>query len=103
MFMMQCISFYTGMTQVQFFSPVNSEIDCPPLEDPVRGEVTFTTLTVDSTANYTCQAGYVINGASTRVCQSGGTWSGEEPMCNSELRLDREICGHGQRVGQIDW
>ena len=66
----------------------NLEIDCPSLESPARGEVIFTNLTVGSTANYTCQFGYMISGVTTRVCQPGGVWSGEEPMCNSEFTID---------------
>ena len=30
---------------------------------------------------YKCDEGYSLIGPSTRVCQSSGNWSGEEPVC----------------------
>jgi CUB/sushi domain-containing protein len=41
----------------------------------------MTGVTVGSTATYTCNDNYQLMGASTRMCQPDGTWSGEEPMC----------------------
>ena len=30
---------------------------------------------------YKCDEGYSLIGPSTRICQSNGEWSGEEPFC----------------------
>ena len=35
----------------------------------------------DSTANYTCDEGFALNGTETRVCQASGEWEPEEPSC----------------------
>jgi len=35
----------------------------------------------DSTANYTCNEGFALNGTETRVCQASGEWEPEEPSC----------------------
>jgi CUB/sushi domain-containing protein len=55
--------------------------DCPSLPGPAGGAVSAPTLTVGSTATYTCQTGHEMQGAPTRTCQAGGTWSGTAPTC----------------------
>ena len=46
---------------------------------------TITTTTFNSTAIYSCDTGYTLNGGSTRTCQSDRTWSGSAPTCEGEL------------------
>lgn len=41
----------------------------------------------DVIANYTCEPGYTLIGASSRVCQSNGQWSGMAPTCQGVLSL----------------
>ena len=40
---------------------------------------------VNTLATYTCTSGYILNGAATRQCQTGGQWSDNEPTCDCEL------------------
>ena len=48
--------------------------------DPDNGRVDYET-TLGSTATYTCNTGYQLDGDSTRTCQSDETWSGSAPTC----------------------
>ena len=41
--------------------------------------------TEGSTVNYTCNPGYRMFGASRRICQSNGQWSGSQPSCESKF------------------
>ena len=53
-------------------------VDCGSLTDPGNGSVT---LTVGTTATYSCNTGYNLVGDSTRTCQATGKWSGSAPTC----------------------
>ena len=55
---------------------------CPELTDPANGMVTWTGLTPGSTATYTCNEGFELNGVQTRTCQSDATWSDDPPTCD---------------------
>ena len=63
-------------------------MDCGSLSDPTNGQVTFTTTTEGSVANYTCDTGYDPVGDSTRTCQSDEQWSGSEPTCQSKFVIN---------------
>ena len=67
---------------------------CPMLTDPADGQVVWTGLTPDSTATYTCDEGFELNGTQTRTCQSDGTWSGDPPTCERMYKHAREVCYH---------
>lgn len=57
--------------------------ECPTLPAPANGDVSLTDVTVGSTAAYSCDIGFELVGNSRRVCQSDGTWSGEDPICSN--------------------
>ncbi len=54
---------------------------CPSLNSPLNGRVTTSSRAIGDTAAYSCNNGYALTGSSTRTCQSGGVWSGNEPTC----------------------
>ena len=60
---------------------------CPDLTDPTSGMVSCSLgddgdPTEGDTCNYTCNAGYVLNGGNAmRTCGSDGMWSGSAPSC----------------------
>ena len=54
---------------------------CSPLDTIDNGERTADGFSPGSVATYTCNDGYVLVGDSTRICQTTGTWSGEDPHC----------------------
>ena len=60
-------------------------MDCGVLDDPENGEVSLTGTILGSKATYSCNSGYVLEGESTRVCQSNRKWSGEAPTCERML------------------
>ena len=68
-----------------FHSPVSQTVvDCGGLEDPPNGTVTFSVTTYESVANYSCSAGYNLNGDSSRICLNTSEWSGSRPHCSSK-------------------
>ena len=54
---------------------------CPELLSPVNGTVQYSGVGVESVAEYSCDCGFILLGASRRVCQPSNTWTGEEPTC----------------------
>ncbi len=60
---------------------------CPRLSIPRYGWIKFTNgVNIGSTATYSCLNGFLLNGDKTRVCQSNGVWTGEDPVCKSKSR-----------------
>ena len=64
-----------------------SVVDCLNLTDPSNGQVLLSTTTFRSIATYSCEEGYILIGIPMRECQSNGSWSEEEPSCESKLWL----------------
>ena len=58
--------------------------ECPALQAPVNGDVFVFGTTVNSSATYSCRAGFELVGLVRRVCQSNGEWSGEDTQCLRE-------------------
>ena len=58
---------------------------CPNLVNPANGMVVVTGNSVGDNATYTCDPGFELEGATTRTCQSDGTWSGIPPWCESTI------------------
>ena len=54
------------------------------LSDPANGQVTVTTTTLGSTANYSCSPKYQIGSYPLRICRANGNWSETVPRCTSE-------------------
>ena len=53
--------------------PNNGMINCSLGDDVVPSH--------EDTCNFTCNTGYELTGSDTRTCQSNGSWSGTESMC----------------------
>ena len=60
-------------------------VDCRNLDNPTNGRVDFAGTTFGSTATYTCNVGFELQGESTRTCQSNSQWSGNAPTCECML------------------
>ena len=73
---------------------LSSVLDCGPLSDPLNGN--FLILHFESIVIYTCDTGYVLDGADTRICQANGTWSGTEPSCASKTHNYYDNMVHDQ-------
>ena len=59
-------------------------MECPPLTNPENGMVMVDGVIEISTAIYSCNTGFNINGSHSRTCGPDGTWSGTEPSCQSK-------------------
>ncbi len=69
---------------VQFkYATIIVAVDCGELRDPADGSVTIVGTTFESTAEYTCNIGFILIGNLRRTCQANGQWSGSEPACTS--------------------
>ena len=61
-----------------------SVVDCLNLTSPSNGQVSVSTTTFGSVATYTCEDGYMLMGFPMRECLSNGSWSQQEPVCESK-------------------
>lgn len=73
---------HPDMTNIESNSDI--AVPCQRLSGIANGQVQFSSdnLQQGTTATYTCQGGYNLNGNSVRTCQSNGQWSGQEPRCD---------------------
>ena len=61
-------------------------VNCSSLDNPNNGMITCTlgddgVSSFEDTCSFTCNTGYDLTGSDTRTCQSNGSWSGNEAMC----------------------
>jgi CUB/sushi domain-containing protein len=56
-------------------------VDCGSLLSPTNGQIIISSTTFGSTASYSCSSGYNLAGATVRICQASGQWSGTAPVC----------------------
>ncbi len=61
-------------------------VDCGALTDPANGTVDVSITTFGSTATYTCETGYNLNGTADRMCNSSGSWTPGEPLCDGTYK-----------------
>ena len=64
-------------------------VDCGALQAPANGAVmTNPGTTVGSTAAYTCDSGYLLEGEANRTCLATGSWSNTAPTCEKREILN---------------
>uniref|UniRef100_A0A1X7VKS2 Sushi domain-containing protein n=1 Tax=Amphimedon queenslandica TaxID=400682 RepID=A0A1X7VKS2_AMPQE len=56
---------------------------CQELSAPSNGNVQIEGIKPGSSATYSCIEGYKLDGNEIRICQEGGEWSGNEPICQA--------------------
>ena len=61
-------------------------VTCSKLDAPNYGKVWVTGNSYSSTAYYTCNYGYELDGSHSRRCQHDGTWYGKAPECRPVKR-----------------
>ena len=79
-----CIFYIQCIILSIHISPV-ATLTCSVLDDPTDGSVQYSSVDVGSVAEYTCNEGFLLEGATTRVCQTDGSWSGDTPTCRRGL------------------
>ena len=63
-------------------------VDCGSLDAPANGSVDLSNgTTFGSTAIYSCDEVFELQGNSTRMCLLSGQWSYEPPTCDCELHM----------------
>ncbi|KAL4228764.1 hypothetical protein ACF0H5_011806 [Mactra antiquata] len=61
--------------------PTCTIVDCASPEIPTNGGTNYTTTTYLSQADYYCNTGYELSGATTASCHASGFWSDSAPNC----------------------
>ena len=79
-----------------------STTECPVLDDPANGMVTWTSLTTGGVATYECDPGFELVGDEMRDCQSNSLWSGEAPICRRRFILSHSSCVHTRKEQKCD-
>lgn len=60
-------------------------------DDPNFGIVSVVGLDPGSTAKFTCNDGYSLNGADVLTCQTNCTWDKEPPTCHHLQMTTKEL------------
>ena len=64
---------------------------CDTLEAPRHGMIHNTDRRIGSTAHFTCDQYYSLDGPDNRTCLIDGTWSAKQPSCNGRSHLLKYI------------
>ena len=67
-------------------------VDCGNHSQPENGEVSMSTSTLDSMANFSCKKGFILQGSSTRECLKNRSWSGIAALCFGEHKEPIHNC-----------
>ncbi|XP_062523686.1 sushi, von Willebrand factor type A, EGF and pentraxin domain-containing protein 1-like [Corticium candelabrum] len=62
-------------------APNCQRISCPPIQNPLNGELVSNNFSINSTVEFICNAGYAVRGSYTSTCMVQGIWSSEPPTC----------------------
>ena len=68
--------------------------DCGAITAPSNGSVSYSTgTTYLSEATFSCDTGYTLSAATTRICQADTSWSNTDPTCiiNGTVSFDRLV------------
>ena len=60
-------------------------VTCGLLTVPTDGNVKENGSLIGAVAEFTCNAGYVLIGASSIICKRDGNWSSATPICQSKV------------------
>ena len=63
-------------------------VDCGHPGNITNGRVHVYESGFKKIIRYSCNEGYILNGSSSRTCQSNGTWSGLKPTCEGEYHCE---------------
>ena len=79
------LTFDDDNSDITFLLFLLTEIDCGDPGEPENGRKNIRGSGTSAVVTYRCDIGYRLQGDTSRVCQTSGSWSGTVPTCNSEL------------------
>ncbi|XP_013393617.1 sushi, von Willebrand factor type A, EGF and pentraxin domain-containing protein 1 [Lingula anatina] len=79
--------------------PTCEAISCRTLPVPANGNVMFTTRTYGGNAQFSCNAGYRLDGKSNLFCLETGEWNAHPPRCEPKKCPPLHPLAHGSRDG----
>ncbi|XP_068694975.1 sushi, von Willebrand factor type A, EGF and pentraxin domain-containing protein 1-like isoform X1 [Montipora foliosa] len=59
-------------------------VDCGPQLPPKNGRVFGNQTTYPNSLRFECSKGFTLNGSYKRNCQTNGTWSGQDALCQAK-------------------
>ena len=72
---------------------IHAGICCGDLPRVANGKIEIHPDTkLGSSAVYTCNPGYILEGNTKRTCLANGKWSGSKPACTRKFKLSQENC-----------
>lgn len=75
--------------------PDPQPVSCPSLEAPENGKKFGSKYLADHEVHYTCDSGYQLIGASSRLCQQNGSWTDNAPHCKDIRPCSSQPCLNG--------
>ena len=72
--------------KMMFQCPKLLIVSCSSLTNPNNGMISCSlgndgVHSYEDTCSFTCNTGYELTGSDTRTCQSNGSWSGSDAIC----------------------
>ncbi|CAB4022737.1 Hypothetical predicted protein, partial [Paramuricea clavata] len=81
--------------------PTCEPVMCSFLPNPVNGYLTSNSKQCNSIVQYHCDYGYQLNGSPRRRCQSDGSRTGNEPVCELKSCQDPGTPWRGNKKGNL--
>ncbi|KAM5264090.1 CUB and sushi domain-containing protein 1 [Ctenodactylus gundi] len=81
-------------------TPVCVPITCGHPGNPAHGVTSGSAFNLNDVVNFTCHAGYLLQGAARAQCRSTGQWSSPLPMCRVVNCSDPGFVENAVRQGQ---
>lgn len=82
-----CYAMLSSGVWIQMFFFCKIVNRCPQLSAPIHGSLEPCSTLPGKTCHLSCDRGYILNGSTTRTCNSDGTWTGTQTQCNGKCAI----------------